>query len=283
MNVPKSHVTIGNGEHCEIRPSGDGVAVEHFRIGTDGAHLWGQDLGSGYATFMNGQVLQPMRPFLFRETDLFRIGESGISFSCQMVHDHTPKAPEPVARQPEPTPVVSDRELKKIEAENERLAREVLNLRHQLKKAQAPTPQEEEEISQVKLNALHEINAMKDVESRRFDKWKRESVEEVERMVITLMQQRNRTKLSKEEISHDVSLALRSTLLGEKINSVSYQIEQFSLEASMAAVILSAAACSGYIYHSKMIAPAAANRRLSFTSRRRRKRKSFRIRPLQVP
>lgn len=250
VSVAKSHLTIGAGSHCEIRPTGDGVATEHFRIWSDGDHLWGQDLGSGYATYMNGQVLQPMRPFLFRETDMFRIGESGVSFSCQVISDGAPRVQETAPKVPGP-PVASESELKKVEQENEKLAREVLNLRHQLKRANSSNHDEDEEISEVKRNALQEINAMKDMESRRFDKWKTESVEEVERVVINLMHQRQKSKLTPEEISHDVSVALRSVLLGQKFQPIPYQRKSSSGKILMA-ILLSAAVCAGYMYRSKL-------------------------------
>lgn len=250
VNVPKSHVTIGTGVQCEIRLSGDGVAEEHFRIWSDGNHLWGQDLDSGFATYMNGQVLQPMRPFLFREMDLFRIGESGVSFSCQLIQDGPQRSPGVVAKATD-SPPPPDQEVTKVEQENVRLTREVTNLRHQLKKAIVPRPEEEQEISQIKQSALHEINAMKDVESRRFEKWKRESVEEVERMVITLMARRQKSKLTREEISQDVSLALRTTLLGEKIHSLPTR-RSGSHWKLLAAVLVSGALCAGYMFRSKL-------------------------------
>ena len=65
LNVAKLHLLVGRAPHCDVRPSGKDVADEHLRIWSDGGHLWGQDLGSAAGTNVNGQLLQPMRPFLF--------------------------------------------------------------------------------------------------------------------------------------------------------------------------------------------------------------------------
>src|SRR5579859_7071555 len=85
ISVAKSHLLIGQAEHCDIQLSDGEVAPEHLRIWSDGAHLWGQDMGSSHGSTLNAQPLQPMRPVLFHEADLFKLGAMDATLSFHPV------------------------------------------------------------------------------------------------------------------------------------------------------------------------------------------------------
>ena len=142
--------------------------------------------------------------------------------------------------------------VKKLESENEKLSLQLEQLRTQLNNATAH-PDEEEEVSHVRRNALTEINAMKEAEARRFENWKRDSVEEVEKTVTGLILRKPKSKLSKEEICRDVSVALRKTLLGETTGKIHISDPDSAMKYVLPLVV-AALLCGAYAFHSKWTA-----------------------------
>jgi pSer/pThr/pTyr-binding forkhead associated (FHA) protein len=265
MGVPKAHFTIGSASHCEVRLQGESIAPEHMRVWVDGGHLWGQDLGSNEGTSMNGQPLQSLRPLLFRETDVFKLGSSGASLAFQSASSssHGVRSPVTVMTAPissteenseefESSVKFSEKSFRKIEADNLRLHREIEELRKQVRRVSA-SPDDEKEISQVKKNALLEIKAMKAAESRRFETLKRESVEEVERIVLSLIESRPKNKRV-GGLKQDVSLALRQALLGDRAAQAEVRERMIPTDHLLRVVIPLFAAgilCFGYVFYTK--------------------------------
>ena len=94
---------------------------------------------------------------------------------------------------------VTSTDVKRLTIENQRLARELEQVRAQVQNVPA-TPEEEEEVSQVKMNALLEVKAMKEAEARRFETWKRESVEEVEKIIVRAIEKKPKSRMTKSEV-----------------------------------------------------------------------------------
>lgn len=228
ISVVKSHLLIGSADHCDIQLAGGEIAVEHLRVWSDGEHLWGQDLGSQYGTTLNGQSLPPMRPVLFHEADLFKLGISDATLSFHPAAFGTMRAPvvnlQNEGRGEIPAEVVEQIQL--LKQANRRLQEEMQQLREESERqarsrgTSVVDPEEEEEISAVKNNALQEIQAMKEAEARRFEVWKRESVDELEAVITDTIRSHAHRKVSNDRICDDVAIALRFTLLGEKPSAV---------------------------------------------------------------
>jgi pSer/pThr/pTyr-binding forkhead associated (FHA) protein len=219
VSVEKPHLLIGSSEHCDIQISGGEVGSEHLRIWSDSGHLWGQDLGSKHGTSLNGQSIQPMRPVMFHEADLFKLGVSDATLAFHVTTSGSVRAPAPSLVN-EDTDIMDLKEIvEKLQAENIRLKHELTDIREEnTRKSMIIDPEEEEEISQVKHNALTEIQAMKEAESRRFEVWKLEVVDELDKLVGKTFRKTD-PKMSREDLSQDVSNALRAHLLGEKLPS----------------------------------------------------------------
>jgi pSer/pThr/pTyr-binding forkhead associated (FHA) protein len=218
VSVAKSHLLIGASEYCDIQITGGEVGTEHLRIWSDDGHLWGQDLGSKHGTMLNGQPIQPMRPVLFHEADLFRLGISDATLAFHVTTSGSVRAPVPNLAPSEDTNISNlKEEIEKLKAENLRLQHAFTDLQAEAERKNAVIdPEEEEEISAVKHNALTEIQAMKEAESRRFEVWKQEVVDELEKIVGKTFRKAD-PKMSREDLGQDVSNALRAHLLGEKI------------------------------------------------------------------
>jgi hypothetical protein len=216
-SIPKSHLLIGSAQHCDIQLAAGDVAGEHLRVWSDGDHLWGQDLGSPHGTMLNGQSLLPMRPVMFHEVDLFKIGSSDVTLAFQTFGGGPVWEPaQDLVKEPSVSipPEILEK-IEKLQAENFRLERELEDLNEeQTQKTSVIDAEEEEEISQVKHNALTEIQAMKEAESRRFEVWKSEAVEELEKLVDQVFKKSD-PKMSREDLCQDVTHALRASLLGE--------------------------------------------------------------------
>lgn len=73
--VPKSTLTVGSANHCDIVLNHPSVQAEHVRGWLEGGRIWIQDLGGGAGTFLNGIRLPSLKPMLVRELDVLKIGE----------------------------------------------------------------------------------------------------------------------------------------------------------------------------------------------------------------
>ena len=73
--VPKSTLTVGSANHCDIVLNHPSVHAEHVRGWLEGGRIWIQDLGTGAGTFLNGTRLPSLKPMLVRELDVLKIGE----------------------------------------------------------------------------------------------------------------------------------------------------------------------------------------------------------------
>lgn len=265
ISVAKSHLLIGSAEHCDIQLAGGEIAPEHLRVWTDGDHLWGQDLGEHFGTTLNGQPVPAMRPVLFHETDLFKLGSSDTTLAFHPAVLGTVRAP--VVNMPQeakaeiPAEVVE--QLQTLKAANRRLQEEVHQLRAEKDRARGTSvvdPEEEEEISAVKQNALLEIQAMKEAEARRFEVWKRESVDELDAVISETIRRHAHKKTSNENICEDVSDALRATLLGEKPTSRRRRSDGDGMQRAMLALVLLAlfvAATYFYVKNNSRRSPAS--------------------------
>jgi|GEM_PF-3911361 len=253
ISVAKSHLLIGSADHCDIQLAGNEISPEHLRVWSDGNHLWGQDLGEQNGTSLNGQPLPSMRPVLFHEADLFKLGTSDTTLAFHPAVLGTVRAPVvnmPAESKADIPAEVAD-QLQSLKAANRRLQEEVQQLRTERDRSRGTSvvdPEEEEEISAVKQNALLEIQAMKEAEARRFEVWKRESVDELDAVISETIRRHANKKSSNENICEDVSDALRITLLGEKPTARRRQEGDGLQRALLALVLLALFAAATYFY-----------------------------------
>ena len=257
LNAEKSHVTIGAASSCEVCLIDEGVGAEHLRIWMDGDHLWAQDLGCEGGTLMNGTLMTPLRPILFRETDSFKLGKSERSVSVQPPHvsfvrpPAPPKKPEPVAVLPEVTNSVSQDRYDQLKEENDRLVAQVAELHIRLTRNAEPSQEEITQVSQVKRDALKEIEATKEAEMRRFESWKRDSVYDVENAISSLILAKPKKMLSKDEVRREISAGLRHALLGEPLTGSPRSSEDGSRFRMLLALFSAGLICAGYIVLTK--------------------------------
>lgn len=256
ISVAKSHLLIGSAEHCDIQLAGGEIAPEHLRVWSDGNHIWGQDLGAEYGTTLNGQPLPSMRPVLFHETDLFKLGNTDATLAFHPAVLGTVRAP--VVNLPQeakaeiPQEVIE--QLQSLKLANRRLQDEVQQLRSERDRARGTSvvdPEEEEEISAVKQNALLEIQAMKEAEARRFEVWKRESVDELDAVITDTIRRHAHKKTANETICEDVSDALRTTLLGERPSARRRRSEGDGMQRAMLAIVLLALFAAATFFYVK--------------------------------
>lgn len=250
VNVPKSHLTIGRASFCELRVEATAVADEHMRVWIDGGHLWGQDLGTPGGTIMNGSPMPPLRPVLFRETDLFKLGNSEQTFSFQSQQGGHVRQSS-LARRPVEVPVlenvVPQEKFDHVVAENRALMEQIAELRK--RREEEPSDDEITHVSQVKRDALREIQDIKEAEMRRFETWKRDSVKELEDTITRMIYSKSKKALSKDEVCKSVSVGLRKVLLSEDASEDFTYGDDSSSTKMVFSLILAGLICFGYVFY----------------------------------
>jgi hypothetical protein len=267
LNVDKSHLTIGSASFCEVCL--EGVGSEHLRVWLDGGHLWAQDLGCENGTQMNGTLMASLRPVLFRETDVFRPGTSDrtMTFHAPPVNYVRPalvlKKPEASQLMPTPIPApvpvpmaltgVEQEKYDLLKEENDRLNAQIDELHEQLSKEDEPSDEEITQVSQVKRDALKEIEAVREAEMRRFESWKRDSVKEIENSISRKIFSKPKKTMTKEEAVRDVSAVLRVSLLGEElVEDYDFGDEDNSARSRMiVSLVIAGLLCFGYVSFTK--------------------------------
>jgi hypothetical protein len=132
--VPKSTLTVGSANHCDIVLNHPSVQAEHVRGWLEGGRIWVQDLGGGAGTFLNGIRLPSLKPMLVRELDVLKIGEcpQTLGLEANLVRAPVVK-PKPVMEEftgitIRPVPA-KEPELDKKREELAKLSREVAELK----------------------------------------------------------------------------------------------------------------------------------------------------------
>lgn len=257
ITLPKSHLTVGRSSICDVQLDDQNIGQEHLRIWYDNGHLWGQDLGTEHGTNMNGSRMLLLRPVLFRDTDAFQLGGArfSITFQYQNTTDAKPAPtirtlgePPPLQKTPPKLPVDDSGPLKE---ENQKLRLEIARLKKTVDELNRPSAEEITSISQVKRNALKELETLKAAEIKRFETLKKNSVGEIERRIIARVHNRGRKLISQPEIESDVSAALRHILLGEAEPPIFYHANSIVPQGRlMLSFLLAALIVAGFVYYS---------------------------------
>lgn len=181
VSVEKAFLTVGRSDRCDIQVDDKAVNEEHLRIWCEGGRLWAQDLGTSCGTSMNELPLPRLRPLLFRETDIFRLGNSSVTLTFEpnwIRPANINKSMEQIGvpihpAVPADTLKQLDEELEERRKEKRQLAKELaqLKLHRQFEglRAGAADAIPAEEWGRLRLKAIKEVNAYKEAEFRKFE------------------------------------------------------------------------------------------------------------------
>jgi hypothetical protein len=234
VSIDKAFLTIGKSAYCDINLEHQNVGEEHLRVWCEGGRLWAQDLGADAGTAMNDLPLPRLRPLLFRETDVFRLGDSPftLTFEPNWIRPANVNKPlEQMGMQAPPSgPAKLLQQLEdEIEArrkEKRKLAKELahLKLQRQYHRMAAPA-NTADSVADLKLSADQEVNAYKEAEMRKFVQQKQQLIEDLEKSILDKLDQKILTsKVSRSQISYVASflvfLGLLAWLLFVPGNSV---------------------------------------------------------------
>lgn len=196
--MEKPFLTVGRSDRCDVQVADEAINEEHLRIWCEGGRLWAQDLGTSCGTSMNELPLPRLRPLLFCETDIFRLGSSSITLTFEpnwIRPANINKSMEQIGvpihpAVPADTLKQLDEELAERQKERRQLAKELaqLKLRRQFEglRADAAEAIPAEEWGRLRLKAIKEVNAYKEAEFRKFEIQKERMMAELKAEQTTL-------------------------------------------------------------------------------------------------
>ncbi len=86
----ESHFSVGRHQDCSLRLNSIQVSRRHCLIKTDDDGVWLTDLGSRNGTLLNGNPIDPNRPYAIGHRDRLEIGQWKFRFSIRDAKTKTP-------------------------------------------------------------------------------------------------------------------------------------------------------------------------------------------------